>query len=170
MSIRRTAAAVATAALVALSVAVPAASAAPRATTKVLDFRVALQPAGDDSRDLPGGVSYGQSQLVGTTTWGRRAAVVDWMCSHVSTQGAGPSHDLVTITRADGAALALSIDGWVSSGVLRGTVSVIGGKGPYAGATGTGTVIGRTGEARLRLTVSQSRERTVARAWNAVGC
>ena len=155
------------AALVALPLLIaPAASAG--APAKSLVFKVALQSAGTDTYDLPNDVNYGQGRLVGTTTWGRRAASVDWMCSHIATDGTGPVSDLVTITRSDGAVLALSISGWVSDGRLRGTVEVIGGKGAYRGATGTGTVVGRSGEARLSLTVSQGGGRATPR--HGIGC
>ena len=90
------------------------------------------------------------------------------MCSHVSSKGTGPVHDLVTITRSDGAVLALAVSGWVANGTLRGTVEVIGGKGAYRGASGTGTVVGRKGEATLSLTVSQAGGRAAPR--HGVGC
>ena len=135
---------------------------------KVLVFDVALQPAGSDSYVLPGDVSYGQGRLVGATTWGKRSADVDWMCSHVSSSGTGPAHDLITITRSDGAVLALAVTGWVAKGTLRGTVEVIGGKGAYSGAAGTGTVVGGKGEATISLTVTQGKKRALPR--HGVGC
>ena len=158
------------------SLAVPAVGAAapePRAAVvKNLDFTVSLHLAETDVHSLPDDVSYGQSRLIGTTTWGRRHATVEWLCSHVSDGGAGPSNDLVTITRTDGAVLALSVTGWVSSGRLHGTVEVIGGKGRYRGAEGTGTARGRQGTAVLSLTVTQPGhgERTTDRGWAAPGC
>lgn len=122
---------------------------------KALDFRVALLPVSSIDHALPGDVSYGQSQLAGVTSWGKRPATVEWLCSHRATSGAGPTNDLVTITRSDGAVLALAVSGWVSDGRLRGTVEVIGGKGAYRGASGTGTVTGSSGTARIQLTVAQ---------------
>lgn len=129
---------------------------------KALDFRVSLSPVSGVDHSLPGNVSYGQSQLEGVTSWGKRAATVEWLCSHVASSGAGPTRDLVTITRSDGAVLALAVSGWVSSGRLRGTVEVIGGKGAYRGATGTGTVTGSSGTARIQLTVAQPADARVA--------
>lgn len=165
MFVRRAAAVAAALAVLPLLVA-PAVQA--RQPAKTLVFEVTLQPARGDVYDLPGDVTYGQSRLIGTTTWGRRAASVDWMCSHVSAEGTGPVSDLVTIMRSDGAVLALAISGWVAGGTLRGTVEVIGGRGAYRGATGTGTVVGRTGEATLSLTVTQGHGRALPR--HGIGC
>lgn len=165
MSVRRSLA------IVAAIVALPALISAPvhaQPTAKTLVFDVALQPVASDDYELPGDVTYGQGRLTGTTTWGRRAASVDWMCTHIATAGTGPVSDLVTITRSDGAVLALAVSGWVTDGRMRGTVEVIGGKGAYRGATGTGTVMGRAGEARLSLTVSQGRDRAAPR--HGIGC
>ena len=155
------------AALVALPVLVCAPVQA-QSTAKTLDFDVELRPVGSDGYELPGDVTYGQGRLVGTTTWGRRAANVDWMCSHIATDGTGPVSDLVTFTRSDGAVLALAVSGWVTDGRLRGTVEIIGGRGAYRGATGTGTVVGRSGEARLSLTVTQGSGRAAPR--HGIGC
>ena len=165
MSVRRATAIAAAAAIVPLVALVPAQAATP---PKTLVFKVALQPAGNDNYSLPGDVTYGQGRLTGTTMWGQRAATVDWMCSHVSSGGDGPANDLVTITRTDGAVLALSVSGWVANGTLRGTVQVIGGKGAYRGATGTGTVVGHPGTATLSLTVSQGSGRALPR--HGLGC
>lgn len=157
--------------VLALAIAAPPGWAAPAPVTKTLTFDVVLHPVDSDVHTLPGDVTYGQSRLAGTTTWGRRSASVEWMCSHVSDGGTGPTQDLVTITRSDGAVLALAVTGWVSGGTLKGTVDVIGGKGRYRGATGTGTVTGRTGKAHLALAVSQPRPgRAAPRGWGAVGC
>lgn len=168
---RRVALVVLVPAVLALAVAAPPGWAAPAPVMKTLTFDVVLHPVGGDVHTLPGDVTYGQSRLEGTTAWGRRTAHVEWMCSHVSEGGTGPTQDLVTITRSDGAVLALAITGWVSEGTLKGTVDVIGGKGRYRGATGTGTVTGRTGKAHLVVTVSQPRPgRATPRGWGAVGC
>ena len=68
-----------------------------------------------------------------------------------NTNGTGPFGGFVTITRADGVKLALSVTGWATSpqdqegtsnARFRGTVTVIGGTGPYSRATGTGTMDG----------------------------
>ena len=152
-------------AILALAVGSPAMASAP---AKTLVFDVALRPAGMDDYSLPGDVVYGQGRLAGTTMWGRRAATVDWMCSHIAAHGTGPVNDLVTITRSDGAVLALAMSGWVSNGTLRGRVEVIGGKGAYRGAIGTGTVVGRKGEATISLSVSQGSGRVAPR--HGVGC
>ena len=165
MSVRRFALALAAVAVLPLLV-MPGAQA--RQAAKVLVFDVVLQPAGSDTYALPGDVTYGQGRLVGTTTWGKRSASVDWMCSHVSSAGAGPANDLITITRSDGAVLALAVTGWVAQGKLRGTVEVIGGKGAYRGATGRGTVVGVEGKATISLTVSQGQTRAMPR--HGVGC
>ena len=165
MSARRFALALAAVAVLPLLV-MPGAQA--RQAAKVLVFDVALQPAGSDTYALPEDVSYGQGRLVGTTTWGKRSASVDWMCSHVSSAGTGPANDLITITRSDGAVLALAVTGWVDQGRLRGTVQIIGGKGAYRGATGTGTVVGVEGEATISLTVSQGTARALPR--HGIGC
>lgn len=136
-----------------------------------LVLRISLRPVSDDVRDLPGGVSYGQSQLEGSTRWGGRPAKVEWMCSHVTTDGVGPAHDLVTVTRSDGAVLALAVNGRVTDDTLRGTVEVIGGKGAYRGATGSGSVIGRSGRATITLTVSRSGgQRSAPLTKGGVGC
>ena len=165
MFVRRFALALAAVGMLPL-LAVPGAQA--QQAAKVLVFEVALQPIGSDAYGLPGDVIYGQGRLVGTTAWGKRSASVDWMCSHVSSAGAGPANDLITITRADGAVLALAVTGWVAKGTLRGTVEIIGGKGAYRGATGTGTVVGVEGAATISLTVSQGKKRALPR--HGVGC
>ena len=164
MSLRRFAAA---AAFVVLPLLVASPSQA-QPSAKTLVFTMELRPAGSDLYDLPQDVSYGQGRLTGTTTWGRRSASVDWMCSHIATDGTGPVSDLVTITRSDGAVLALAVTGWVTNGRLRGTVEVIGGRGAYRGSSGTGTVTGREGRATLSLTVTQGGARAVPR--HGVGC
>lgn len=150
-----------------LSSPTTAAQAAP--LVKTLDFRMTLAPVSAVDHALPGDVSYGQSRLAGATVWGGRRATVQWLCSHVASGGEGPTYDLVTITRSDGAVLALSISGWASADHLRGTVEVIGGNGAYRGASGTGTVVGSPGKARMRLTVSQSRNASPAPR-QGVGC
>ena len=136
---------------------------------KKIVFQIQVHPVSGDLHDLPGGVSYGQSRLAGTTTWGKQSAKVEWMCSHVSTNGAGPAHDLVTITRADGAVLALSLHGRINGDSLRGTVDVIGGKGAYRGATGTGTVVGSPGEATVSVNVDPNGSARAA-SKGGVGC
>lgn len=165
MSLRRSLAVAAALAALPMLLSAPA-HAQPAA--KNLVFVVDLLPAGQDLHELPGDVSYGQGRLSGTTSWGRRTATVDWMCSHIATDGTGPVSDLVTITRTDGAVLALAISGWVTDSRLRGTVEVIGGSGAYRGATGTGTVVGRSGKATISVSVSQGRGRAAPR--HGMGC
>lgn len=165
MSLRRFAALAAALAFLSLLIATPS-QAQPAAKTLV--FTVELEPIGSDTYGLPHDVTYGQGRLAGMTTWGRRSASVDWMCSHISVDGTGPVSDQVTITRSDGAVLALAVTGWVTDGRLRGTVEVIGGRGAYRNATGTGTVSGREGKATLSLTVSQGAGRALPR--HGVGC
>ncbi|MFM8238785.1 MAG: hypothetical protein ACKOAW_00545, partial [Actinomycetota bacterium] len=62
-----------------------------------------------------------------------------------------PFGGLITITRGDGVKLGLSVSGWATApadqagtanATFRGTVSIIGGSGPYTGATGVGTMSG----------------------------
>lgn len=169
-------------AAVGLLLAVPVASQAderaPR--TKTLVFEISLTPVSQDSHSLPGGVIYGQGTLEGTTSWGRRAATVEWQCSRALVDGAGPANDLVTIRRSsDGAVLALAVTGWITprDGApyrLDGSVEVLGGKGRYRGATGNGTVTGLPGRATLTVTVVQPhaapRDAAAPRAWGDVGC
>lgn len=120
------------------------------ATSRTLVFDVDFTSAGTTLETLPGGVTYGWNDLNGPTRWGKSAAQVRFLGSVDYVDGTGPFGGFVTITRADGVKLALSVSGWATSpgtagtanATFRGTVTVIGGSGPFAGATGTGTMEG----------------------------
>lgn len=169
MSSRR--AVVVFAAIVATMFPIASLQAQAQPSAEKLVFNIALEPTADDVHELPGGVNYGQSQLAGETKWGTRSAKVDWACSFVSTNGVGPAHDLVTITRSDGVVLALAVNGKIANDTLRGKVDVIGGSGAYRGARGAGTVIGRTGEATISVTVSKGAgSRSAPLTKSGVGC
>lgn len=123
----------------------------PRATTtQSLEFPVRLTSAGSSLTELPGGVTYGWNDLRGPTTWGARSASLRFQGSVDYVDGTGPFGGFVTVTRSDGTALALTVTGYAIASAkgtpsrtkFRGTVAVIGGSGPYAGARGTGTVSG----------------------------
>mgnify|MGYP003339389698 CR=1 FL=1 len=137
---------------------------------KQITFQITVHQVPTDVHDLPGGVTYGQGRLAGSTTWAKQTAKVQWMCSHVSTNGVGPAHDLVTITRADGAVLALSLHGRINGDALRGTVDVIGGKGPHRGASGNGTVVGSPGQATISVTVTTGGSTRAVALKGGVGC
>lgn len=147
--LRRTLATLAATALVALA----GISAAPAqaAKTKTLTFDVDLISAGTSLQTLPGDITYGWNDLRGPTRWGKKAAQVRFLGSVDYVDGTGPFGGFVTITRADGVILSLSVTGWATTPAgqqgtanakFRGTVTVIGGTGPYAGARGTGTMQG----------------------------
>ena len=120
-------------------------------TSKDLTFKAELMSAGTVLETLPGDITYGWNDLRGPTRWGKQDATLRFLASVNYVSGTGPFGGPVTITRADGTRLALSVSGWATSPsdqagtantTLRGTVTVIGGSGRYAGATGTGTVTG----------------------------
>ena len=120
-------------------------------TSKDLTFKTELMSAGTVLETLPGDITYGWNDLRGPTRWGKQDATLRFLASVNYVSGTGPFGGPVTITRADGTSLALSVSGWATSPsdqagtantTLRGTVTVIGGSGRYAGATGTGTVTG----------------------------
>ena len=145
---RRISAALAAIALVALVGLTGAPAQA--ATSKTLNFDVDLTSAGTTLETLPGGVTYGWNDLRGPTRWGKASAEMRFLASVDYVNGSGPFFGFVTITRADGVKLALSVSGWATAppeqgtanATFRGTVTVIGGSGPYAGATGTGVMSG----------------------------
>jgi hypothetical protein len=147
---RRATAAIAAAALIpTMGLMAPTAQAA-KSTT--LTFNVDLTSAGTTLETLPGGVTYGWNDLRGPTRWGKRAAHMRFLGSVDYVNGTGPFTGFVTVTRADGVKIALSVSGWSTSppreqgtadARFRGTVTVIGGTGPFARATGSGTMEGR---------------------------
>jgi hypothetical protein len=120
------------------------------AKSKNLVFDVDLTSSGTTLETLPGDITYGWNDLKGLTRWGKAAADMRFLGSVDYVSGTGPFGGFVTITRADGVTLALSVSGWATSppeqgtanATFRGTVTVIGGSGPYAGAVGTGTMSG----------------------------
>lgn len=128
-----------------------AAPAQAKATTKNLTFAVDLTSSGTVLETLPGDITYGWNDLRGPTRWGKQDASMRFLGSVDYVSGTGPFGGLITITRADGVKLGLSVSGWATSpsedagtanAKFHGTVTVIGGSGPYAGATGVGTMKG----------------------------
>ena len=128
-----------------------AAPAQAKATTKNLTFAVDLTSSGTVLENLPGDITYGWNDLRGPTRWGKQDASMRFLGSVDYVSGTGPFGGLITITRADGVKLGLSVSGWATSpsedagtanAKFHGTVTVIGGSGPYAGATGVGTMRG----------------------------
>lgn len=128
-----------------------AAPAQAKATTKNLTFAVDLTSSGTVLETLPGDITYGWNDLRGPTRWGKQDASMRFLGSVDYVSGTGPFGGLITITRADGVKLGLSVSGWATSpsedagtanAKFHGTVTVIGGSGPYAGATGVGTMRG----------------------------
>lgn len=145
---RRLVATLAAAALVAL--AGLAGAPAQAAKSKVLVFDVDLTSAGTTLETLPGDVTYGWNDLQGPTRWGKSSAQMRFLGNVDYVSGTGPFGGFVTVTRADGVKIAFSVSGWSTSpetsgtanAKFRGTLTVIGGTGPYAKATGTGTMEG----------------------------
>ena len=145
---RRLVATLAATALVALTGL--AGSPAQAAKSKVLVFDVDLTSAGTTLETLPGDVTYGWNDLQGPTRWGKSSAQMRFLGNVDYVSGTGPFGGFVTVTRADGVKIAFSVSGWSTSpetsgtanAKFRGTLTVIGGTGPYAKATGTGTMEG----------------------------
>ena len=120
-------------------------------TSKDLTFKAQLMSAGTVLETLPGDITYGWNDLRGPTRWGKQDATLRFLASVNYVSGTGPFGGPVTITRADGTKLALSVNAWATTpsgqsgtanATFRGTVTIIGGSGAYAGATGTGTLKG----------------------------
>lgn len=137
--------------LVILSLGLPtAASAGDRTITRNLTFTTVVTSVGTDLNELPGDIVYGWNHLQGPTRWGTRKASLDFLGSVDYIDGSGPFGGFVTITHANGMQLALNVDGQASSPPVPGTtdttfsgqVTVIGGSGRFAGATGYGTMTG----------------------------
>lgn len=121
------------------------------AKSKNLVFNVDLTSSGTNLETLPGEITYGWNDLRGPTRWGKKDAALRFLGSVDYVNGTGPFGGFVTVTRADGVKLAFSVSGWATTpanqegtanATFRGTVTVIGGTGPYARATGTGTMEG----------------------------
>lgn len=138
------------AATVLVALAGLAGSPAQAAKSKVLVFDVDLTSAGTTLETLPGDVTYGWNDLQGPTRWGKSSAQMRFLGNVDYVSGTGPFGGFVTVTRADGVKIAFSVSGWSTSpetsgtanAKFRGTLTVIGGTGPYAKATGTGTMEG----------------------------
>ena len=142
------------------------------AKAKILVFDVDLISAGTTLETLPGEVTYGWNDLRGPTRWGKSSAQVRFLGSVNYVNGTGPFGGFVTVTRADGVKIGLSVSGGgttppgeqgTADASFRGTVTVIGGTGPYAKATGTGTMegyrkaaLGSPVELTFSVTVQQS--------------
>lgn len=145
---RRLIAALAATALVALAGLTGAPAQA--AKSKTLVFDVDLTSAGTTLETLPGDITYGWNDLQGPTRWGKSSAQMRFLGNVDYVSGTGPFGGFVTVTRADGVKIAFSVSGWSTSpetsgtanATFRGTLTVIGGTGPYAKATGTGTMQG----------------------------
>lgn len=132
-------------------VVVPApAQAAPAAAARHITFEVTFTSTGTTLHTLDGGKTYGWNHLVGRTRWGSRSAHVEFLGSVNYVDGSGPFGGLVTVTRKNGTQLAFSVNGLAMSGPtagtsdtrFSGTISVIGGSGPYAAASGIGEMTG----------------------------
>ena len=142
------------------------------AKAKNLVFNVDLTSSGTTLETLPGEITYGWNDLRGPTRWGKKDAALRFLGSVDYVNGTGPFGGFVTVTRADGVKLAFSVSGWATTpadqegtanATFRGTVTVIGGTGPYARATGTGTMegfrkaaLGSPVELTFSVTVQQS--------------
>ena len=139
------------AAALAATALIGASPAQAKPATKNLTFAVDLTSSGTVLETLPGDITYGWNDLRGPTRWGKQDASMRFLGSVDYVSGTGPFGGLVTITRADGTKIGLSVSGWATSpsdqagtanATFRGTVTIIGGTGPYAGATGVGTMTG----------------------------
>jgi hypothetical protein len=145
---RRLVATLAAASIIALAGLVGAPAHA--AKSKTLVFDVDLTSSGTTLETLPGDVTYGWNDLNGPTSWGKQSAEMRFLGCVNYVGGTGPFGGFVTVTRADGVKIALSVSGWATTppekgtanATFRGTVTVIGGSGPYAKASGTGTMEG----------------------------
>ena len=96
--------------------------------------------------------AYGWNDLVGTATVDGQPVAVDLQGTVDYIKGSGPFGEFVTFTFADGSVLATRMQGAATanadgSTAFGATMSVIGGTGTYANATGSGVFTGsRTGE------------------------
>lgn len=119
-------------------------------TTQDLQFSVRLKSHGSSLTEMPGGVIYGWNDLRGPTVWRTRAATLRLQENVDLVAGVGPFAGFVTVTRSDGTKLALSLSGYATEPrhgntaktKILGSVTVIGGSGPYAKARGAGTFSG----------------------------
>jgi len=101
------------------------------------------------THDVGGGANktYGWNDLVGTATVDGQPVQVDLQGSVDYTDGSGPFGQFVTFTFADGSLLATRMVGQATKATdgttaFEGTMTVIGGTGKYATATGSGMFTG----------------------------
>jgi hypothetical protein len=137
--------------------------------TRNLTFKTEFTSVDSIIKTLPGGVSYGRNHLRGKTTWGNRHGRVEFMAVLNYVDGNGPFNGNVTVTRSDGASIAftttgssLSTGSGTSDASFRGLLTVIGGTGPFEGATGVGTLTGSR-RAELGGAVRMTFNLTIAR-------
>ena len=127
-----------------------ATSPAQAAQTKHLKFTLTVTSTNTTLHTMPGDVTYGWNRLVGKTTWGKRAARVEYLGQVSYVDGSGPFGGFVTITRAGGTSIGFMVTGLAMSPPtagtdqtrFRGTIEVLGGTGGYEGATGIGIMTG----------------------------
>lgn len=134
-----------------------------------IEVRANFTSTGTTLQTLPGGITYGWNHLVAGTKWAGQDATADFLGDVEYVDGSGPFNGYITLTRADGAKLGLRVQGSALSLATTGTaearfsgnVTVIGGSGAFAGATGIGTMTGTRQSALgspvqllLRLTVA----------------
>ena len=120
------------------------------ARSERIELRANFTSSGTTLQTLPGGITYGWNHLVAGTTWAGQDATVDFLGDVEYVNGTGPFNGYITVTRADGAKLGLRVAGSALSLATTGTadarfsgnVTVIGGAGAYAGASGIGTMTG----------------------------
>ena len=137
-------------------------------TAQRIELRAVFSSTGTTLQKLPGGVTYGWNHLVAGTTWAGQDATVDFLGDVSYVNGTGPFNGYITVTRADGAKLGLRVTGSALSLATAGTadarfsgnVTVLGGDGAYAGATGIGTMSGSR-QAALGSPVSMTFRLTV---------
>jgi hypothetical protein len=147
MRISRLLAVLATSLTLAVGVAMPAQ--AERSSQRV-EVRANFTSSGTTLQSLPGGITYGWNHLIAGTRWAGQDATADFLGDVQYVNGSGPFNGYITLTRADGAKLALRVQGsalsLANAGTadtrLSGNVSVIGGAGAFAGAKGIGTMTG----------------------------
>lgn len=116
----------------------------------MVQLKTTLLSAGTTLETMPNGLTYGWNDLRGETRWGRQPAQVRFLGDVQYVNGSGPFNGYVTITRADGSRLALRINGHSLAVPLEtgtrthftGDISIMGGSGRFAQATGIGSMTG----------------------------